>query len=68
MKSLTANITEKVKEAFKKCGYDVNTVIVVPSKQLGIDYQCNSAFEVAKRYGKDPMEVAEQVSKVLCEI
>ena len=48
MKSLTEIITEKVKQAFEECGYDSSIVKVVLSKQLGVDYQCNSSFEISK--------------------
>ena len=67
MKSLTELITERTKEAFEECGYDASELRVVPSRQSGVEYQCNYAFEVAKKYGKDPMEVAEEVANKLRE-
>lgn len=55
-------IEEYLKEVISKCGYELDRVQIVPTnrKEFG-DYQFNDAMVLAKKYGKNPREIAESI-------
>lgn len=63
-------LAQFVKEAFLQKGYDLNgTEIRVTESNLPnlCDYQCNNAFEIAKKAHKNPFEIAFEISEILNE-
>ena len=62
IKELTASLKELVKEA----GYEVENLNLQPSgrKDLG-QFQINDAMPLAKKYGKNPRMIAEDIAKLL---
>lgn len=64
--SIIKNITKELHELVKKAGYEVDNLILQPSgrKDLG-QYQLNDAMALAKKYGKNPRMIAEDIVKVL---
>lgn len=64
--SIIKSITKELQELVKKAGYEVNNLILQPSgrKDLG-QYQLNDAMALAKKYGKNPRMIAEDIVKVL---
>lgn len=58
-------IVEKLEKAFEKLGYDKNLVIISYSNAQGVDYQCNSCFALAKKYGKKPIDIASEIVEAL---
>ena len=64
--SIIKTITNDVQELVKKAGYEVENLILQPSgrKDLG-QYQLNDAFNLAKKYGKNPRTIAEDIVKAL---
>ena len=64
--SIIKNITKELKEIVKTAGYDVENLILQPSgrKDLG-QYQLNDAMPLAKKYGKAPRVIAEDIVKLL---
>ena len=60
------NIIETdLKNVFEKYGYDKNLASVVFSNREGCDFQCNSAFNIAKSVGKNPFEIASAIAEEL---
>ena len=62
IKELTASLKDLVKEA----GYEVENLNLQPSgrKDLG-QFQINDAMPLAKKYGKNPRMIAEDIAKLL---
>ena len=59
-------LTGKVADAFKSLGYDTEGVSVAVSNRPEMaDYQCNSVFILAKKTGKNPLALAEEVLPAL---
>ena len=53
-------------EAFDRCGYDSSFAKVSLSNRPDLaEYQCNGALAAAKKYRKNPMEIAEALSAEL---
>lgn len=64
--SIIKNITKELKNIVKQAGYEVNNLVLQPSgrKDLG-QYQLNDAMSLAKKYGKSPRTIAEDIVKIL---
>ena len=64
--SIIKNITSDLKKILKTAGYEVENLVLQPSsrKDLG-QYQLNDAMMLAKKYGKNPRMIAEDIKKVL---
>lgn len=73
MKKILDVISEEMKGAFQRAGYDRELGKVTPSNRPDLcEYQCNGAMAGAKRYKKAPIMIAQEVagelegSLVLC--
>ena len=66
--SIIKSLTKDLQEIVKKAGYEVDNLILQPSgrRDLG-QYQINDAFTLAKKYGKNPRLIAEDITKILEE-
>ena len=66
--SIIKSLTEDIKELVQKAGYEVDNLQLQPSgrKDLG-QYQLNDAMTLAKKYKKNPREIATDILKVLEE-
>ena len=62
--SIIKNITKELENIVKQAGYEVDNLVLQPSgrKDLG-QYQLNDAFVLAKKYGKNPRMIAEDIVK-----
>lgn len=62
-------LIDEFKKALDKLGYDNSVVAVSYANNPDVaDYQCNFCFQLAKKYGKRPDEIAsEVVSAVDCD-
>ena len=62
MEIITEFLAGIVGDAFEKCGYDRSMGRVTMSDRLDLcQFQCNGAFEGAKRYKKAPFMIADEV-------
>ena len=56
-------LTKYLEAAFEKLGFDKADVMVSYSNKPDVaDYQCNSAFTLAKKLGKNPVLVANEIA------
>lgn len=64
--SIIKTITKEIENIVKKAGYEVENLVLQPSgrKDLG-QYQLNDAMPLAKKYGKNPRMIAEDIVKEL---
>ena len=64
--SIIKKINDDLKESLKHLGYDVENINLLPSKvkELG-DFQINEAMPLAKKYGKNPRIIAEEIAEEL---
>lgn len=63
MKKILDVISEEMKEAFQRAGYDRELGKVTPSNRPDLcEYQCNGAMAGAKRYKKAPIMIAQEVA------
>lgn len=64
--SILKKINDDLKESLKHLGYDVENINLLPSKvkELG-DFQINEAMPLAKKYGKNPRVIAEEIVEEL---
>lgn len=64
--SIIKNITKELENIVKQAGYEVDNLVLQPSgrKDLG-QYQLNDAMPLAKKYGKNPRAIAEDIVKIL---
>ncbi|WP_044973503.1 arginine--tRNA ligase [Ruminococcus sp. HUN007] len=68
MKTITQILTEKVSDAFEKCGYDRALGAVFVSDRMDLcQFQCNGSFAAAKQYKKAPFIIAEEIKNVLSD-
>ncbi len=59
-------LTKYLEAAFEKLGFDKADVMVSYSNKPDVaDYQCNSAFTLAKKLGKNPVLVANEIASEL---
>jgi arginyl-tRNA synthetase len=62
MKKVLELITEEFKKAFEEKGYDESLAIVGVSNRPDLcEFQCNGAMAGAKKYGKAPIAIAEDI-------
>lgn len=60
--SFFSKIEEKLKNIFLDCGYEVERVNFVTSSRSDLgDYQINDCMALAKKYGKNPRLIAEEI-------
>lgn len=64
--SIIKELTKELKQIVSTAGYEVDEVLLQPSgrKDLG-QYQLNDAMTLAKKYGKNPRVIAEDIVEVL---
>ena len=64
--SIIKKLTQDLQEIVKQAGYEVENLVLQPSgrKDLG-QYQLNDAMTLAKKYGKNPRMIAEDITKLL---
>ncbi len=68
MKKFLEQISEEVRTAFEKAGYDPALGRVGVSNRPDLcEYQCNGAMAGAKKYGKKPIDIANEVAEQLKE-
>lgn len=68
VKGILDKTEEAVKAAFSLCGYDPELGRVTVSNRPDLcEYQSNGAMAGAKRYHKNPMEIAEELAERLRE-
>lgn len=64
--SIIKTLTKDLQKIVSQAGYEVDNLILQPSgrKDLG-QYQLNDAMTLAKKYGKNPRMIAEDIAKEL---
>lgn len=68
MEKILNVIIDEMKGAFRECGYDESYARVTLSNRPDLcEYQCNGAMMAAKIYQKKPIDIANDVVKVLNE-
>lgn len=60
--NIKKTIEGDLKEVFSKFGFDTSLASVVFSGREGCDFQCNSAFSLAKQLKKSPFQVATDIA------
>ena len=63
--SLTARVDAMLAEAFDACGWPVDTALASRANRPETDLQCNGVMKLAKRFGRNPREMAEAVVEKL---
>jgi len=63
--ALHTYLTVAIEHALGHAGVDP---LLAPSRQPGVDMQANFAMELAKRLGRKPREIAEQVTAALGDV
>ncbi len=64
--SIYKSVEKKIQQIFLYCGYELDSVHLVRSSRPDLgDYQVNDSMALAKKYGKNPREIAEQVCSIL---
>ena len=62
MKNLISLLQDRIAEAFKECGYEVEYGKVISSNRPDLcEFQCDGALSAAKKYKKAPFIIAEEV-------
>ena len=57
---------EYLKSVLKECGYELEEVVLESSSRRDLgEFQINCAMNLAKKYGKNPREIAEEIVKQL---
>lgn len=54
-------IIDDLTKAFKKCGLEDNIVVSFSARPELCDFQCNNVFALAKKLGKNPMEMGKEI-------
>lgn len=64
--SIIKELTKDLQELVKTAGYEVENLVLQPSgrKDLG-QYQLNDAMTLAKKYGKNPRMIAEDIVSII---
>lgn len=64
--SIIKKINDELRDTLKNIGYDIENINLIPSsrKDLG-DFQINEAMQLAKKYEKNPREIATEIVKEL---
>ena len=56
---------EYILNVFKSCGYDISEVILEVSSREDLgEFQVNTCMSLAKKYGKNPRVIAEEITKL----
>ena len=69
MKNFISKMENKIKEVVNSLGYQVDSVELIPSsrKEFG-DFQYNGVMAIAKSLGKNPRDMANEISYKLNEL
>lgn len=60
--SIIKDIEQKIKETINTLGYDISKVSLISSSRPDLgDYQINESMMIAKKYGKNPRDVANEI-------
>lgn len=54
-------IIDDLTKSFKKCGLEDNIVVSFSARPELCDFQCNNVFALAKKLGKNPMEMGKEI-------
>ena len=54
-------LEQLLNKAGQKQGYDESFVVSFSNMPQLCDFQCNGCFSLAKKYGKNPMQIAEEI-------
>ena len=66
MKNLLEILSEELKKAFEKAGYDTDFAKASVSNRPDLcEFQCNGAMALAKKYKKAPIMIANEVKEAL---
>lgn len=66
MESMTKYLSNIVEDKFVQCGYDKKYGFVTVSDRPDLcDFQCNGALQAAKEYKKSPVQIANEVIKLM---
>ena len=60
-------IQDLLNAAAKKAGYDENFNVSFSNMPSLCDFQCNGCFSLAKKYGKAPLAIAEEIVSAIQE-
>lgn len=60
-------ITNNLIDAFKKCGFEDTPVVNFSARPELCDFQCNNVFAIAKKLGKNPVEIGKAVVENLAK-
>lgn len=64
--SIIRNLTNDLKKLVKAAGYELDELVLQPSGRPDLgQYQINDAMNLAKKYGKNPRVIAEDILKEL---
>lgn len=64
--SIIKDLKNDIKDIVKKSGYEEDNIILMSSSRRDLgQYQINNAMSLAKKYGKNPREIAESIVKEL---
>lgn len=64
--SILKNKENQIKDIFVKNGFDIESIHLVKSSRPDLgDYQINECMSLAKKYGKNPREIAEIIKNEL---
>lgn len=60
--SIITNLEKEIKEVIKNAGYEIENFSLQPSSRVDLgDYQINDAMSLAKKYHKNPHQIAEDI-------
>ena len=60
--SYIKEIEEYLKNVLKNCGYEIDNVVLESSQRRDLgEFQINCAMNLAKQYGKNPREIAQDI-------
>ena len=64
--SLIKNIEKEIKNTIESSGYSLENFVLQPSSRLDLgQYQINDSMVLAKKYGKNPRDIANDIVKEL---
>lgn len=64
--SIIKKINDDLKQSLESIGYDVENINLLPSKRKDLgDFQINEAMQLAKKYHKNPIIIAEEIVEKL---
>lgn len=59
--NITTEIGNLIKTSAKQMGYEEDFTVSFSNKPELCDFQCNSCFALAKKYGKNPFDIANDI-------